>query len=603
MKFKFYASVVGLLLVGLNRSYCEEKPVWSWECMKGFCQKVRVTPQTENSAVSLPVCRLFCHNHAGLWPMPTGEVSVGNTLLHIDVNNIKISSGKSDTSLSKLLNSATKRFKENLHSLAPGNVRLTGGRTMTINIDIADPLATQLTLATDESYILTITKENDDSVNVTIKAPTYFGSRHALETLGQLMIYDDIRNEMQVPTNVHITDKPSYPYRGILLDTSRNYVSVEGIKRTIRGIAASKLNTFHWHITDSQSFPYVSKSQPKLSQLGAYSPKQIYTPEDVEEIVQYGKELGVRVMPEFDAPAHVGEGWQDTDFVACFNKKPWQVYCVEPPCGQFDPTKEGLYDALEGIYKDMMEQFNPDIFHMGGDEVALACWNTTDSITKWMEENGWGRKEEDFMKLWNLFQSQALERVYKQAGRQIPVIMWTSTLTKKEYVETYLPKDKYIIQIWTTGTDAQIQELLDRGYRLILSNYDALYLDCGFGGWVQDGNNWCSPYIGWQKVYSNSPAKIGGSKVNQILGGEAALWTEQADESSIDAKLWPRAAALAERLWAEPSSSWRDAEQRMLVHRERLVTKGIAAESLEPQWCMQNEENCPIGGVFNTPNS
>ena len=85
---------------------------------------------------------------------------------------------------------------------------------------------------------------------------------------------------------------------------------------------------------------------------------------------------------------------------------------------------------------------------------------------------------------------------------------------------------------------------------MIVSNYDALYLDCGFGAWVTDGNNWCSPYIGWQKVYDNRMENIAGDYVNQVYGAAAALWSEQVDEWALDAKLWPRASALAERLWS-----------------------------------------------------
>lgn len=158
----------------------------------------------------------------------------------------------------------------------------------------------------------------------------------------------------------------------------------------------------------------------------------------------------------------------------------------------------------------MLKQFNPPLFHMGGDEVHFGCWNSTESIVEWMQnEQGWGNSEEDFVKLWTMFQNESLARLYKQAGKEIPVILWTSTLTQKEYLAN-LPKDKYIIQIWTTGTDPQVSNLLNNGYRVILSNYDALYFDCGFAGWVTDGNNWCSPYIGWQKVYENKPAKIAG---------------------------------------------------------------------------------------------
>lgn len=87
------------------------------------------------------------------------------------------------------------------------------------------------------------------------------------------------------------------------------------------------------------------------------------------QIVQFARVRGIRVLPEFDAPAHVGEGWQRSGLLECFNFEPWSAYCVEPPCGQLNPTKPELYDVLEDIYTDMIELFEPDLFHMGGDEV------------------------------------------------------------------------------------------------------------------------------------------------------------------------------------------------------------------------------------------
>lgn len=143
-----------------------------------------------------------------------------------------------------------------------------------------------------------------------ISANTYFGGRHGIETLSQLIVFDDLRNQVQIASEVYIVDAPTYPYRGILLDTSRNYVDKEMILRTIEGMAMSKLNTFHWHITDSHSFPYVSRTWPKFAKYGTYSPTKIYTPEMIREIIDYALVRGVRVLPEFDAPAHVGEGWQ-----------------------------------------------------------------------------------------------------------------------------------------------------------------------------------------------------------------------------------------------------------------------------------------------------
>jgi hexosaminidase len=126
---------------------------------------------------------------------------------------------------------------------------------------------------------------------------------------------------------------------------------------------------------------------------------------------------------------------------------------------------------------------------------------------------------------------------------------------------------------------------------------------CRFGAWVTEGNNWCSPYISWQKVYMNNPYTLltnlgvnvshGTQARELVLGAEAALWTEQVDESSLDGRFWPRAAAMAERLWTNPDEGWQTAEYRMLAHRERLVQRGIQSEALEPQWCYQNEGSCP----------
>lgn len=134
-----------------------------------------------------------------------------------------------------------------------------------------------------------------------------------------MIVHDDLRNQVAVIREAYIVDGPVYPYRGVLLDTARNFVDKRTILRTIEAMSMSKLNTFHWHITDSQSFPYVSATYPKLSKYGAYTPSKIYSHEDVKEIVEFGLLRGVRVLPEFDAPAHVGEGWQWVNYLFLIN--------------------------------------------------------------------------------------------------------------------------------------------------------------------------------------------------------------------------------------------------------------------------------------------
>ncbi|CAH1984734.1 unnamed protein product [Acanthoscelides obtectus] len=596
--------IFGLLLATCYSSVSgEPNPVWHWQCLQGTCQKQHYNETVSSSPLSLPTCRLSCSDAAGLWPKPTGDVSVSNIFQNVNFNSIDVVPKQSNSPSSKLVREAGKVFKEQIQATIPRRFNPKGGKSLLVDVDIKNPSFSRLTLDTDESYTLKLSETSDGRLNALISAQTFFGARHGLQTLNQLIVFDDLKGELLIPSEALITDKPAYPYRGIVLDTSRNYITIDAIKRTLAGMGASKLNTFHWHITDSHSFPYVSKSRPELSKYGAYSPSKVYTDEDIKQIIKYATVRGIRVLPEFDAPAHVGEGWQNTGFVTCLNWQPWQSYCVEPPCGQLDPTKDGVYDVLEDIYGDMIEQFQPDIFHMGGDEVNFHCWKSTPNIAEWMQRKGLNVSEEkDLVQLWRYFQDNALQRLDKKAKRNIPVVMWTSHLTDPEYLTNALPKDRYIIQIWTTGTDAQVGTLLENGYKVILSNYDALYFDCGFAGWVTSGNNWCSPYIGWQKVYSNTPEKIAGpTKKHLVLGEEAALWTEQADSASVDSRLWPRAAALAEAVWTSPANpSWEAAEQRFLAHRERLVELGIGADAIEPEWCLQHEENCRIGAKLNT---
>ena len=148
---------------------------------------------------------------------------------------------------------------------------------------------------TNEGYSLTISNENEQ-IQVNIKARNFYGARHALETISQLIVYDDFDNSLVILSQVSIEDEPKYPHRGISLDTSRNFYSVATIKRTINGLAMVKLNTFHWHLTDSQTFPFDLKLHPELTRLGGYSPEKVYTAIEIKDIVEFAKSRGIRVV-------------------------------------------------------------------------------------------------------------------------------------------------------------------------------------------------------------------------------------------------------------------------------------------------------------------
>lgn len=186
-------------------------------------------------AISLPVCRLFCGSTIGtLWPKPTGVVQLEPLMRQVDLANIEFQvpgTAKRD----KLWKAAEKRWMDVLKAKIPNRKILTkGGYQFTVVINSPDTGdSPRLTLDTDESYLLQIGSDNQGQVLANISANSFFGARHALETLNQLVVYDDIRREVQVAANASISDAPVYKWRGLLLDTSRNYFSVKSIKRTL----------------------------------------------------------------------------------------------------------------------------------------------------------------------------------------------------------------------------------------------------------------------------------------------------------------------------------------------------------------------------------
>jgi len=599
---------------------------WSYACdvsnsslgghyVQPRCIKVPSSSATE--VKGLNACKMTCGATGLVWPKPV-SMERSQDLVHFtpqELNFFSVATGSDEVSL--LVNKFADIFKEYLYMKNPeyegGYVNpfqdkpFTATKDIKVSVEVLDGDAS-FTTETDESYSVEIKpvvgKRSDDSILVNIVAKTYYGARHGLETLSQLITYDDLSDTLVIYRSAKVVDRPSFQHRGLLVDTARNFMSIPVIKQIISAMSYDKLNVFHWHITDTHSFPMYSRRVPQLTLYGAYSPRKVYSIEDIQNIVEFAKVRGVRVLPEFDAPAHVGNGWQFGEkegqgrLALCVNQEPWEQYCVEPPCGQLNPINPNVYSTLGKLYEDFYEMFSNDLFHMGGDEVNLNCWNSSKEIREHFDGLGQVGTEDELIGLWNTFQTQAAEKVYNAAGKKVPLILWTSRLTENGEVEKYLNKDDYIIQLWTNGDAPVISELINKGFRVIFSNSDAWYMDCGYGAWVGEGNNWCSPYKGWQVVYDNSPRKSyrkqGGDPANEhlILGGEAAMWSEQVDGAAVMHKLWPRASALAERLWSDPTEGWKQAEIRMVSHREDLLLRGVSGDAIQPEWCNQNEGLC-----------
>ncbi|KAK3864073.1 hypothetical protein Pcinc_030216 [Petrolisthes cinctipes] len=473
----------------------------------------------------------------------------------------------------------------------------------------------KLHLDTDESYNMVV-QTVDDTTTVTILATTYYGARHAFESLSQLISYDEDHSSLQIVRDVKINDAPKFKFRGLMLDTGRNFYPKEDLMRMLDAMSQNKMNYFHWHITDSASFPMYSNRRPEMAYYGAYSPRKIYYPEDITQIVQYAKLRGIQVIPELDAPAHAAAGWSWGEkegkgkLVLCTEKgQPWFEVGKEPPSGQLNPVNPELYPILGELYKDMIEFFDPDMIHMGGDDVSFRCWQNANEIKEYLAANNREANSREYFELWNTFQSNAYAKLNEAAGqgRKITPIIHSSS-----FAVNYLDKDAYVIQLNEFANDTSIADYVNKGFKIIFSNQDQWRLDCSANSWLGDKAESCARELPtWEHFYKNSPmdmlfnmgvsnARSGQSQTGVetstlVLGGEATLWSSDTDGNGFQQKAWPRVSALAERLWTDPILPVQGidtAQKRINTHRQRMVQYGVRADPIQPEYCMQDEGAC-----------
>ncbi|CAH0550467.1 unnamed protein product [Brassicogethes aeneus] len=590
------------LYVPFRSAPAEQAPQWTWQCINQRCERQRIKSDVGDVA-SLATCSMLCGS-TQLWPQPTGPVTLGSKAVTFNHRLLDFYS-KTTGPANELLLAAFSIVNDSISGLVQNSDYIHQKTDITkfkIIVSILDATTVKLKLNTDESYTITLKPHGTELVG-NITAKTFFGARHGLETLSQLIWWDEYHEggTLKILKGATVQDNPMFAYRGLMVDTARNFMSMESLKRTIVGMASVKLNVFHWHVSDSQSFPLVLPNLPQLAKHGAYAPDLVYKPEEVKEMVEFAKVRGVRVIIEVDTPAHAGNGWtfgQDEglgELAVCVNERPWSLYCGEPPCGQLNPDNPNVYDVLEKLYKDLISLTDEnEIFHMGGDEVNLECW------AQHLQKNSNYYNYTDLHDLWGDFTLKALNRLTAaNGGKKVPhVIVWSSNLSKRPYITKYLDKENVVVQSWGASQWPDTPDLVSDGYKIIVSHVDAWYLDCGFGRWRETGDAACDPYRPWQTVYNHRPWQQLHLNKKQVMGGEVCLWSEQLEEGSLDPRLWPRAAAFAERVWTDPQLDMstytilEDVYTRLNTQRDRLVSKGIAAEALWPGWCKQNPGMC-----------
>ena len=447
-----------------------------------------------------------------LMPVPA-NVQLGSGSLRIESSFSVSLTGYTEPRLDR----AVQRFMAQLsrQTALPFSTKSSGSSkpTLVVHTDHASKEIQEV--GEDESYVLEVT-----SAAAKLTAPTPLGAMHGLQTFLQLV---DVSPDGFAAPAATIQDKPRFPWRGLMIDVSRHFIPLDVLRRNLDGLEAVKMNVFHWHLSENQGFRIESKKFPKLHSMG--SDGLYYTQEQVRELIAYARDRGIRVVPEFDMPGHTTAWFVGYPELAS-GPGPYEI---ERKWGVFDPamdpTNEKTYKFLDEFVGEMAKLFPDHYFHIGGDEVNGKQWDANPKLQEFKREH-------------NLQNNEALQAYFSQRVQKIVTKHGKAVVGWDEVFVPGVPKD-IVIQSWRG--QASLAQAAAQGYQGILSN--GYYLD-----------------LGWSAARHYAADPLGGAAANLtpeqqrlILGGESCMWVEYVNPENIDSRIWPRNAAVAERLWSPQS--------------------------------------------------
>jgi hexosaminidase len=392
----------------------------------------------------------------------------------------------------------------------------------------------------DESYSLVV-----GDLGARLHAHTVVGALRGFETLLQLVESDS--GGFYLPA-VRIEDSPRFPWRGLLLDVGRHFMPVDEVERTLDGMAAVKLNVLHWHLSEDQGFRVESKRYPKLQQLG--SDGLFYTQDQVREVVAYARDRGIRVVPEFDMPGHSTSWFVGYPQLAS-HPGPYEIARTfgEIPSA-FDPSREAVYTFIDRFIGEMARLFPDRYWHVGGDEVNRKEWDANRHITAFKRAHHL-RSDGQLQAYFN----RRLDGILVKYGKRM--VGWD------EVLDPGLPKSA-VVQSWR---DDYLARTTAAGHRALLSA--PYYLD----------------HMETAEAHYNADpipptTDLTPAQQKLILGGEACMWAEHVTAETVDSRIWPRLAAIAERFWSPQGViQVNDMYRRLRAENERLEQLGLGQEA------------------------
>ncbi|CAF0755837.1 unnamed protein product [Rotaria sordida] len=287
-----------------------------------------------------------------VWPHPQ-QITTSNDLLYIRPHDIMV---HSNIQTCDIIAKAIERYKPiffppKLSMLQPPSDANNILQSLTLNIRDNSPCEEYIQQNSNETYTLTINQQM-----AIVEASTVWGLLRGLETFSQL-IYINQQNYVVINSSVTIIDSPRFQHRGVMLDTARHFLPVSIIKKNLDVMSYNKLNVFHWHLVDDQSFPFESTTFPNLSRAGAYSPDHVYTQADVVDVIEHARLRGIRVIPEIDTPGHTyswGKSMPQLITVCWANGQPYQaIYGTQGEMEIFNPIEPLVYSTMDALLREV----------------------------------------------------------------------------------------------------------------------------------------------------------------------------------------------------------------------------------------------------------
>lgn len=406
-------------------------------------------------------------------------------------------------------------------------------------------------------------------------------------------------------------DRPKYPWRGIMLDCSRHFFSVDEVKEMLDLMARYKLNKFHWHLTDDQGWRVQIDRYPLLTEKGAWrtfnnhdkrclqraeeedNPRLLipedkcrtnaqgdkeyggfYTKADIREIVAYATQRGIDVIPEIDMPGHMLAGVSNYEGVSCFPETGWGSTFSSPVC----PGKDSALEFCKNVYEEILPLFPYEYVHIGGDEVEKSNWKKCPDCQARIKSEGLASEEQ--LQAWFIGQMQQFFAAHgkKMIGwDEISVPLYEAKLSGKstDALPLWGKNEPKPTVMWWRGWNEEVPPLVTRsGYDMIYSPNSILYLDNDQDQFSIDNILKFNPLIAHGETGTMTV-----SDGNRVLGYQGNIWCEEVpSREHLFYQMMPRALALAEKGWrgeVDGDAYLRDFHRRLDRHYKYLKAEGI----------------------------